>query len=90
MPLSDWQNLAETKTLDEDEAAAYFALCRTLSTEQFNRHRIMDLFQATDITFDCTRTLKVLENSDFSLPKDLNALLNLYTKRAMDKMERAA
>ena len=57
-----WKKYVASKPLSENERATVMALCR-LDAEQFKRHRVMDLFQATNIQFDDTnvRTITGLE-----------------------------
>ncbi len=60
------------------EAAAYLALCRGLSGGAFERHRTMDLFQATGVEFGMEHTRAGLEGSGLSCPPVTEALLHTY------------
>lgn len=55
--VEQFENVMQTRRLTAAESAASLALCRTFSAPSFDRLRTMDLFQATDITFDMTNTL---------------------------------
>jgi thioester reductase-like protein len=61
------------------ESAACLALCRSLGAdESFERFRTMDLFQATDIRFDCRNTLSALEGTPISCPAPDAHLIQKY------------
>jgi hypothetical protein len=60
-------------------AAACLALCRALpNREAFERHRTLDLFQATGVTFDCTRARAALAGSGIAFPPPGAELLPVY------------
>lgn len=60
------------------EAAAALALCRGLSGGAFERHRTMDLFQATGVEFGMEHTRAGLEGSGLACPPVTEALLHTY------------
>jgi len=67
------------------QAAAYMALCRVLPHRQdFEQLRSMDLFQATDVTFDQTNTEQMLRASGITLPIADRALLRRYINAMED------
>lgn len=69
---------------NSEESAAFLALCRALKNDDsFSQFRTMDLFQATDITFDCTNTKKALEGTFIECPKPSEELIKLYLKHGL-------
>ncbi len=77
---ADWKEMLQTRPMDTAESAAALGLCRALGTEDYARHRIMDLFQATDITFDMTRADRYLQPAGIICPAADDALLDLYMR----------
>lgn len=74
----------KTTKLNAAESAALLALCRTLgSKESFTRFRTMDLFQATDIKFDCSNTKKALEQTEIRCPSPTPELIERYLRRVL-------
>lgn len=80
--LDRWMALKE---LSPVESAAYMALCRCMPRDYYERNRVMDLFQATDIRFDCRRTEAALEGSGIAVPPADDALLALYLHAILAK-----
>jgi thioester reductase-like protein len=81
VPAEEWRRrLAErADTLGPAEAAACLALCRCPGPgDAFARHRTLDLFQATDVRFDMTRTLAGLAGSGLACPPPGPELLQTY------------
>ena len=67
-----------------EEAAAYFAISRTLpNTEILERHKAMDLFQATHVVFDQENTKQALGENVIAIPKPSNDLLEKYIKQIL-------
>jgi thioester reductase-like protein len=65
--------------LGPDAAATCLALCRALpGAGGFAAYRTMDLFQATDVTFDMTNTLAGLAGSGIACPPPSAELLGRY------------
>lgn len=64
--------------LTPDETAAVMAMCRALGASAYTQHRAMDLFQATDITFDMSRLQQLAGWR--SPPVADDALLDLYVR----------
>ncbi len=82
MFLSNLQTKASK--FNSEESAACLALCRTLgNNESFSQFRTMDLFQATDIAFDCTNTKKALAGTSIHCPKPSQELIELYLRRVL-------
>ncbi len=71
VPVSEWTKIVKNKALTVEETAAWLALCRVVP-EEFERRRAMDLFQATDVTFDMTH-----RNADLKGPQCPEASENL-------------
>jgi hypothetical protein len=67
----EWAGIAARKDLTPQESAAFMALCRCMPGGFYERYRVMDLFQATDIAFDMT-------HSGIEIPESDDALLDLY------------
>ncbi len=65
---------------DSAEAAAYLALCRGLSGGAFERHRTLDLFQATGAEFGMEHARAGLEGSGLECPPVTEALLHTYLR----------
>ena len=58
------------------------ALCRLIPGKRnFEQLRSMDLFQATNVTFDQTNAKRYLEPAKISTPEPTYALLEKYIKR---------
>ena len=80
LPLAGWQDMLQTRPMDTAESAAALGLCRVLGAEPYARHRIMDLFQATDVTFDMTRAEAYLKPASIICPAADDALMDLYMR----------
>ncbi|MDP2205586.1 MAG: AMP-binding protein [Alphaproteobacteria bacterium] len=76
----DWQDMLQSRPMDTAESAAALGLCRTLPPDQYARHRIMDLFQATDVIFDTVEADKYLLPADIICPAPDDALMDLYMR----------
>lgn len=75
---------SKSNKFNAEESAACLALCRALgSRESFSQFRTMDLFQATDISFDCTNTKKALEGTSIQCPKPSPELIELYLRHVL-------
>ncbi|MBA3994531.1 MAG: hypothetical protein C0469_13465 [Cyanobacteria bacterium DS2.3.42] len=75
---------SKSNKFNAEESAACLALCRALgNSESFSQFRTMDLFQATDISFDCTNTKKALEGTSIQCPKPSPELIEKYLRRAL-------
>jgi amino acid adenylation domain-containing protein/thioester reductase-like protein len=75
---SSWLRVAHKNA---NTAAAHRAICRLFEQDDaFNRHRSMDLFQATDVTFDQENTKQGLLNSGIVCPMANEALLAQYMR----------
>jgi thioester reductase-like protein len=75
---------SKSNKFNAEESAACLALCRALgSSESFSQFRTMDLFQATDISFDCTNTKKALEGTSIQCPKPSPELIELYLRHVL-------
>lgn len=86
LPANNFLDAIKEKTakLNAAESAALLALCRTLgSKESFQSFRTMDLFQATDIKFDCTNTKKSLQETDIRCPSPSSELIERYLRRVL-------
>jgi amino acid adenylation domain-containing protein/thioester reductase-like protein len=81
--------LESTSKLGSDPqiAAAYFALCRLFAGDKFQAFRTMDLFQATNITFDCRNSLRDLAQAGCELQLEApdEALVMLYLKSILKR-----
>jgi thioester reductase-like protein len=75
VPVSEWKDIAQNRVLTVEETAAWLALCRSVP-EEFERYRDMDLFQATDVTFDMTHRDADLKG--LQCPEASDALLAAY------------
>ncbi len=74
----------KTNKLSPEESAACLALCRALDgDESFTQFRTMDLFQATNISFDCTNTKKALAGTSIQCPKPTTELIERYLRQAI-------
>jgi amino acid adenylation domain-containing protein/thioester reductase-like protein len=83
IPLEDWLSLPKTKKFSNTEAATYLALCRVLPQDEFDTHRISDLFQATDITFD----QKNMADAGYTPPENLDELMQLYIRKHIENSD---
>ncbi|QRN98818.1 amino acid adenylation domain-containing protein [Archangium violaceum] len=72
---------------DSAEAAAYLALCRGLSGGAFERHRTMDLFQATGAEFGMEHARAGLTGSGLECPPVTEALLHTYLRYTFGRAE---
>jgi amino acid adenylation domain-containing protein/thioester reductase-like protein len=77
LPAARWREVAENKSMTTEETAASFSLCRCLPQE-FEKHRTMDLFQATGVVFDTTHTDHDLQGSGIACPEISVQLLDTY------------
>ena len=74
----------KTSKLSPEESAACLALCRALGDdESFSQFRTMDLFQATDISFDATNTKKALTGTSIVCPSPSAELIERYLLHAI-------
>lgn len=80
LPLADWEDMLQNRPMDTAESAAALGLCRVLGAELYARHRIMDLFQATGVTFDMTRADAYLKPAGITCPAADDALMDLYMR----------
>lgn len=65
------------------ESSAWLALCRCLPRGAFERHRAIDLFQATGADFRMERALAGIAGSGIACPPPRPALLRLYARTAI-------
>lgn len=79
-------------TFNQEAAAAYLSLCRLYNgtSREFENHRVMDLFQATDIKFDCQNSKQALAKlSGMGLspycPAATDELISMYIREALSK-----
>ncbi len=86
---SDW---LMKSTSNASMASSYMALCRLLPPQHqvFERFRTMDLFQATDMTFEQKNTLKHLENTGICCPPADEFLLDKYIERMICPIKKQA
>jgi len=84
LPIAAWEEHLDSRRkkspLSPEEAAAVMAMCRCLPPGGFERHRAMDLFQATGIRFDMTATKAALGDAFTPPPAADDRLLDLYIK----------
>ena len=86
LSLEKWRNFIQSKTLTQNESAAFMALCRLMpKREDFEQLRSMDLFQATNAHFDQSNTQKYLKTARINVPKPDKVLLEKYIKRILKK-----
>ncbi len=86
LPAEEFLSKLQSKSnkFSAEESAACLALCRALgNSESFSQFRTMDLFQATDISFDCTNTKKALEGTSIQCPKPSPELIELYLRHVL-------
>ncbi|MEZ0260863.1 MAG: amino acid adenylation domain-containing protein [Alphaproteobacteria bacterium] len=83
LPEARWLDLIRNKPLGMDETAAALSLCRIFGTEEFARHRTMDLFQATDVSFDTREADKILLPAGIVCPVADEKLVRLYIDHAL-------
>ncbi|MCC7529297.1 MAG: amino acid adenylation domain-containing protein [Candidatus Melainabacteria bacterium] len=86
LPAEKFLSSLQTKAdkFNPEESAACLALCRALgNSESFSQFRTMDLFQATDIQFDCTNTKKALEGTSIHCPKPSPELIEKYLRHVL-------
>ncbi|MCE9508584.1 MAG: amino acid adenylation domain-containing protein [Alphaproteobacteria bacterium] len=77
LPAARWKEVVENKSMTTEETAAGLSLCRCLP-EEFEKHRTMDLFQATGVVFDTTHTENDLQGSGIACPEISDQLLDTY------------
>ncbi len=76
--------LTHKSKFTSEESAACLALCRTHEdSNSFSKFRSMDLFQATDIRFDCSNTKSALEATSIRCPLPTVELIELYFQKAL-------
>lgn len=78
LPAQEWNEECKKRKLSVTESSTYMALCRCLPKEDFERYRVMDLFQATNITFDTTNTDKSLKDIKLTCPQANERLISTY------------
>jgi amino acid adenylation domain-containing protein/thioester reductase-like protein len=81
LPPKDFLSTLKTKAskLNASESAACLALCRTLDDDNsFAQFRTMDLFQATNIRFDCTNAKRALSATSIKCPRPTEELILKY------------
>lgn len=64
-------------------AATFLALCRLFDPDNYQKHRAMDLFQATNIIFDTNHTEKYASALSEMHTLNLNELTKLYITKAL-------
>lgn len=72
-----WRELVRRKPLTPEETAAVLSLCR-VAPEEFDKHRTMDLFQATDVSFDMRAAEAVLQPAGIECPPVTDGLIRTY------------
>lgn len=77
LPVERWKDVIENRAITTEETSSSLALCRCLPDE-FEKRRVMDLFQATDIVFDTTQTEIDLKGTSLKCPTASDDLLDLY------------
>jgi amino acid adenylation domain-containing protein/thioester reductase-like protein len=81
LPVARWAELANNKPLTAEESAAALALCRAIPGDtRFERHRTMDLFQATDVVFDAIQADAILDPASIACPAATDALVDTYMR----------
>lgn len=81
LPPGKWLTQMKSKELSQNESAAFMALCRLMPKEKdFEQLRSMDLFQATNVNFDQTRSWQYLKYVPIIAPKPDANLLGKYIK----------
>ncbi len=88
LPLAAWQDMLQNRPMDTAESAAALGLCRVLGAEPYSRHRIMDLFQATGVTFDMTRANTYLKRAGITCPAADEALMDLYMRNIFPAVQK--
>ncbi|MBL0185822.1 MAG: hypothetical protein IPP97_08845 [Candidatus Obscuribacter sp.] len=89
-PLKMSQLQSRQRTFNQEAAAAYLSLCRLYNgnLKEFANHRVMDLFQATDIKFDCQNSKQALSSLtdgkvSHTCPQATDELISLYIRQAL-------
>ncbi|MCC7386164.1 MAG: amino acid adenylation domain-containing protein [Deltaproteobacteria bacterium] len=87
LPLEGWRRRVEgsARLEDAESAAAYLALCRTFTPEDFSRLRSLDLFQATGITFNTTEADRALAAAGLCCPPPSAELIDRYVAEALGR-----
>ena len=87
LPFAEWQKkMREIKQhFTPTEAASYLALCRLFDTASYNKHRAMDLFQATNINFDAKNTDAVTKALQTMRDIKLEELAELYVSAILQR-----
>lgn len=80
IPFAAWQDMLKTRPMDTAESAAALGLCRALGEDGYRQHRIMDLFQATSVTFDTTTADRYLHPAGIRCPAASDGLMDLYMR----------
>lgn len=91
LPLVKMSELqSRQNTFNQEAAAAYLSLCRLYNgnLKEFENNRVMDLFQATDIKFDCQNSKQALSSlTDNKVshicPPATDELISLYIRQAL-------
>ena len=78
----DWADLPIPPT--PQAAAARLALCRS-EPASYARHRLFDLFQATDISFDMSRASATLKRRSLACPPPSPDLLDRYVRTILSR-----
>lgn len=79
-----WLAKSRTKLAESSlsQKIAALCLCRLSSdADYYERHRALDLFQATHVQFDCSNTKLALRGSNISCPKPESQLIRLYLNK---------
>jgi amino acid adenylation domain-containing protein/thioester reductase-like protein len=79
LPAERWKAVVDHKSVTVEETAAGLSLCRCLP-QTFEKNRTMDLFQATDVVFDMSRTESDLRAVPLSCSSPSDALLDIYLR----------
>lgn len=88
LPHDAWHEKMSARPLTAEESAACLGLGRLLPDGgTLQRHRAIDLFQATDVIFDTRRTDAALAGSGIICPPADAALLSLYLRNAMPSLK---
>ncbi len=86
LPVTKWEEKAKAKQNSIASAAAFWALCRCfIDKDEYERNRSMDLFQATDITFDTRNTDKYVP---YPCPTVSDVLIRKYITAGMEVMNK--
>ena len=78
---NQWKNLFTelNENQENEKLSVYLALCRAMSKNQdFERNRVLDLFQATGVKFSTINTELALKDLNVAAPAITEALLHKY------------